>query len=369
MLITGTTGSGKTNAFKHILNQIKGEKTIILDTTGEFVQKYYNPSQDIILNPFDHRFPGWDLWEECQEIYHYDEIAESLIPQSGNDPFWTNASRILLAEILKYLAQKKTKSFQKILDMSNVISLEDLSLALSGTKASALIDPQSEKTATSIRMNLAANLTSFEYLIGDYDCRFSIRKWVSDPTKSGRLFLMMYPTQRAALRPLLSCWLSIAIKSLMTSLPGLQKNLWILIDELPSLYKLPDLSLCLAEGRKYGACLILGIQNIAQLENIYGNNITQSLLDLCSTKVLFRPASFNMAQKLSYLVGTQERREVQEGISYGANDVRDGVSLQIQTIEKPIIPAYDLINLPDLSSYVVLPQGYGATKIKWSIAL
>lgn len=369
MLITGTTGSGKTNAFKHLLSQIRDSRAVILDTTGEFVEKYYNPETDIIMNPFDKRFPGWDSWAECSEVYHYDEIAESLIPKSGHDPFWAQSSRTLLAEILKYLKQKNMPSFHKILQMSNVISLEDLARALHVTKASALIDPKSEKTATSIRMNLATHIAGFEHLVGTHDERFSIRKWVKNDNKPGWLFLMMTPAQRATLRPLLSCWLSIAVKSLMECPVNPQKKLWFMIDELPSVNKLQDLSLCLAEGRKYGACMVLGVQNIPQIETLYGPHVTQSLLDLCSTKVFFRCASFSMAQKLSQLLGTQERKEVQEGISYGANEVRDGVSLHMHVVEKPIIPAYDLINLPDLSSYIALPQGYPMTKIKWDYAV
>lgn len=368
MLITGTTGSGKTNAFKHLLHQIRDKRAVILDTTGEFVEKYYNKEIDIIMNPFDERFPGWDLWAECTQVYHYDEIAENLIPQSGHDPFWAQSSRTLLAEILKHLAQKNARSFHKVLQMSTMMPLEDLTRALHGTKASALIDPKSEKTATSIRMNLAAHIAGFEHLISTHDDRFSIRKWVQDSKRPGWLFLMMTPAQRSTLRPLLSCWLSIAIKSLMECPLSPQRHLWFMIDELPSVNKLADLSLCLAEGRKYGACMVLGIQNIPQIETLYGPHVTQSLLDLCSTKIFFRCASFTMAQKLSHLLGTQERKEVQEGISYGANEVRDGVSLHMHVIEKPIIPAYDLMNLPDLSSYVSLPQGYPMTKIKWSFA-
>ena len=141
-----------------------------------------------------------------------------------------------------------------------------------------------------------------------------------------------------------------------------------MIDELPSLHRLTDLSLCLAEGRKYGACMVIGFQNIPQLEELYGSLITQSLVDLCGTKILFRCASFAMAQKLSHLVGTQEREEIQEGISYGANDMRDGLSLNIHTKEKLIIPPYNLTNIKDLISYVQLPQGYPITKIEWKLA-
>lgn len=394
ILITGTTGSGKTNACKHVLNQLRDEPdhpdqlVIIVDTNGNFVDDYFDPRYDIIMNPFDERFPGWDLWGECQKIYHYDEISASLIPQSGHDPFWSQSSRTLFAEILKISASRHECSLQKILELSNMIPLEELYKLLMHTKAAALIDPQSEKTATSIRMNLASNITCLEHLQGRYANPLSIRKWIqgtSDTEKQetnnkpgnrsgnkprnrkGWLFLSMTPAQRETLRPLISCWLSIAIKSLMECQPDHQRRVWFVIDELPSLHKLTDLTLCLSEGRKYGACMILGVQNIHQLETLYGPQITKSLIDLCSTKLLFRCASFEVAQKLSSLAGTQELQEVHEGMSYGANDTRDGVSLNLQTKEKLIIPPYELMNIPDLTSFLLLPHGFPITKIEWKI--
>lgn len=386
MLITGTTGSGKTNACKHLLNQLRHQEdqiVIVLDTNGEFVDDYFNPKSDILMNPFDKHFPGWDLWKECEQIYHYDEIAESLIPQSGNDPFWAQSSRTLFAEILKVSAAEQEVTIQKILEASNITPLAELHAKLMHTKAAALIDPQSEKTATSIRMNLAANIACLEHLLGAYPHPFSIRKWIQQDRsiensdadkqnhnpnhKKGWLFLSMTPAQRATLRPLLSCWLSIAIKSLMECKASPHRRVWFMVDELPSLHKLPDLTLCLSEGRKYGACMILGIQNIHQLETLYGSQITKSLIDLCSTKLFFRCTSFDVAQKLSSLAGTQELQEVHEGMSYGANDTRDGVSLNLQTKEKLIIPPYELMNLPDLISFLQLPQGFPITKIEWKI--
>lgn len=54
ILITGAYGSGKTNAIKHILNQIPNQKVLVVDTKGELIQKYYNPDRsDIVMNPVD----------------------------------------------------------------------------------------------------------------------------------------------------------------------------------------------------------------------------------------------------------------------------------------------------------------------------
>ncbi len=367
MLITGTTGSGKTNCFHTLLPQIrdKGQRAVIVDTTGEFVDRYYRPGKDLLLNPLDTRSVPWHPWAECVGDYHYDELATNLIPLSGHDPFWINSARTVLTETLKVYARQGSYDIHRVLNSLTVASLKDLHQLLKDTKAAPLVDPASEKTALSIRSTLLAAITSLSYL-KTTQSPFSIRQWVqsTDAFDNRWLFLAMTPEQRDALRSLITAWTSIAVKSLLGRSPNQQNRLWICIDELPSLHKLADLQLCLAEGRKYGAAVILGVQNIPQLEERYGASITKTMIDLCSTKVLFRAASFEIASSLSRALGEQEIMEVQEGISYGANDVRDGVNLAMIKQLKPIVTAHDLMGLKNLEGYVMLPEFNSITKVK-----
>jgi len=366
VLITGTTGSGKTNCFHTLLPQIrdKGQRAVIVDTTGEFVSRYYRPGRDILLNPLDERSVPWHPWAECTEEYHYDELATNLIPQTGHDPFWVNAARTVFTETLKVYANKGNYDIQGVLNILTVAPLKDLYQRLQGTKASPLVDPASEKTALSIRSTLTAAITSLSYLKTTLN-PFSIRQWVQSTTMFDDwwLFLAMNPEQRDALRPLVTALTSIAVKSLLGCTQNQDNRLWVCIDELPSLHKLPDLQLCLAEGRKYGAAVILGVQNIPQLEERYGATITKTMIDLCSTKVLFRAASYEIAVSLSRALGEQEIMDVQEGISYGANDVRDGVNLSMVKQMKPIVTAHDLMGLKNLEGYVMLPEFNVVTKV------
>lgn len=77
-LITGTTGSGKTNSFHVFLPQIRkrGDRAIILDVTGDYITRYYNEKTDIILNPLDERSLPWHPWADCHLDSHYDVLAE-----------------------------------------------------------------------------------------------------------------------------------------------------------------------------------------------------------------------------------------------------------------------------------------------------
>lgn len=69
VLITGSTGAGKTTLMHNLLLQVeaKEQPAIIIDQTGEMIAKYYNPSRsDIIFNPFDQRGKAWDFWKDCE---------------------------------------------------------------------------------------------------------------------------------------------------------------------------------------------------------------------------------------------------------------------------------------------------------------
>ncbi|MFQ5730251.1 MAG: type IV secretion system DNA-binding domain-containing protein, partial [Waddliaceae bacterium] len=77
ILITGGTGSGKTNCIHHVLGQIQKtkKKALIVDTTGVFVERYFDPNKDILLNPFDPRGAPWHPWVECQNNSDFEELA------------------------------------------------------------------------------------------------------------------------------------------------------------------------------------------------------------------------------------------------------------------------------------------------------
>ena len=52
-MIAGVSGSGKTVLLKNLIKQIKekGDKAIIYDYTGTFVESFYDEKKDIIINP------------------------------------------------------------------------------------------------------------------------------------------------------------------------------------------------------------------------------------------------------------------------------------------------------------------------------
>lgn len=366
-LITGTTGSGKTNAFNILLPQIRrrGDRAIIVDVTGDYVSRYYDEKRDIILNPLDVRSQAWSPWADCELDAHYDVFAESLIaPKEGRtDPFWDNASRALLKTALRKYAHLGNSNIEALYEFLMTVSEREFDAFFKGTEAATFASKDNEKTTQSIRSSLSSQIECLRHLENSTS-PFSIRQWVRSELKQGWLFLTARADQRQTLSPLLSAWVDMAINALMILPEDRKRRLWFVIDELAALQKLPRLQAGLAEARKYGGCIFAGFQSKPQLEDIYGRDQSEAMLDLFNTKIFFRSTEPNTQGWISKVLGEKEEEEATENISYGANTIRDGVSLGRQTRTKPLIMPTELSQLKDLECYIKLPGSYPITRLQ-----
>lgn len=66
---------------------------------------------------------------------------------------------------------------------------------------------------------------------------------------------------------------------------------------------------------------------------------------------------------MSEFLGEQEIMESQESISFGAHQMRDGVSLSDQKRKQPLVNYTEIMQLPNLSAYLQLPQDFPITKV------
>jgi type IV secretory pathway TraG/TraD family ATPase VirD4 len=90
----------------------------------------------------------------------------------------------------------------------------------------------------------------------------------------------------------------------------------------------------------------------------------EAMLDLFNTKLFFRCTEPSTQQWISKVLGDKEEAEPQENISFGANSMRDGVSLSRHTRQKPLVMPAEFSQLKDLECYVKLPGDYPSTKLQ-----
>jgi type IV conjugative transfer system coupling protein TraD len=353
ILICGAPGTGKTNLIIQMLVGIRGaaRRAIVYDTAGAFVEKFYRPGHDILLNPLDARTDHWSPWVDVPRDYHYDQIAESTIPDKGGDPFWAKSARGTLVAVMRKLARQQRMLVSILLDTLLRSKLKDLAAFASGTDAAAFISTEGERTSAGIQAELASVMRSFAYL-DDTEDGFSIRDWIANERDDSWLFITVKADQLPSLRPLITVWLDIAISAIMSMAPDRNRRLYCIIDELPSLQRLPSLSDFLARARKYGGCGILGFQSYPQLEATYGIQDAAAVTGYCSTWVALRANDTPTAKHVSENLGQVEQVEANEGMSYGVNDMRDGVNLSRIQVTRPLVMHTEVTNLPNLAGFL-----------------
>ena len=327
MLFDGTTGTGKSVAFMKVLMYIRamGHRAIVFDKGCTFVSKLFNPAIDTILNPFDTRCARWDQWCDGINESDFETMAAALIPMHGEgDPFWVQAARTIFSSASYQMRGDTDRSVTKFLDVLLRSSIESLSQYLKGTEASSLVSEKAEKTAISIKSVLATYIKSMRFLEGlergedgKEKERFSIKEWIKNEDEKGWLFFSSNAEQHASLRPLISMWLAIASVSILGMEQNPDRRIWVVVDEAPSLHKLPELPETIAEVRKFGGCYAIGIQSPAQMKKVYGANAAAEIFDLLNTRLFFRSPSNDMAVITSRELGEEEIEVCKDNRSVG----------------------------------------------------
>jgi type IV conjugative transfer system coupling protein TraD len=369
ILIAGAQGTGKSVAILDMLDQLRaeGKKVAIYDPTGQFVELFYRPGKDIILNPMDERSPRWTPWNEIRKDYDYANLAEGLIPKpSGtNDPFWALAGRLIFKDVCMRLAERGQKTNRALYKSIALESLDKMYEMLKGKTAASYVSPTVEKTGQSIRMVVINALSSFEFL-HDTGEDFSIRDWLDREDEDSWLFLSSKESQRAVLTPLISLWMTLLVQYSMDLPPVHGLRHWIVIDELAGLHKMDILEHAMTNLRKFGVPMLLGFQQFSQIIDIYGEQVAKTLVSQAQTKLILRVGDGDTAEALSRLFGKAEIDEKEETFSYGHDAKRDGVSIFSRRQTREIILSSEMMYLPDLTGYFMVPGDYPVAKVQYS---
>ena len=292
-------------------------------------------------------------------------MAAALIPQQKDtvDPFWVTAARQLFSNGAAVLWKKGVKQNRVLVEHLLKTDLTELAKAMEGTVAQSIVDPDNPKTALSVRAMLTANIGTMEVL-PDTGTAFSIRDWISGDGEDGCLFLTSRGDQHASLRGLISTWLEIAVNSLLSLDQEEGRRVWVILDELPTLHQVPSLQSGLAESRQFGGCFVLGVQVASALRDLYGKNGAETISGLCGTRVVFAAPDRDTAQWSADSLGRSEIEEVAEGMSYGADPYRDGVTLTPRRELRSLALPSEIMRLPNLTGYIKLPGPYPVAHVR-----
>ena len=367
--ISGAIGTGKSQAISSILEDLRAIKprAIIFDSTGDYIKHFYREGVDVILNPFDVRSPGWSPWNEARKPYDYANLAESFIPvMNRREPFWEEGGQAVLEDILSRLAKNGQATNRRLVEVVNTLSLKEIQEIVKKLPAAVYMDPDAAKTALGIRMNVVRAAKAMRYLSDETpETQFSIRDWVLNDNQEGWLFISTKEEMLATMRPLLTAWIDIAARAIMSREPYTGKQIWPIVDELTSLNRISMLTEAITRGRKYGMCCVLGFQNIAQMRECYGDNDAQTIISMLRNRIVLSVPDFQTAEYVSNNLGTQEIYEKDENISYGQDSTRDGVTISTSREENVLVLPSEIQGLEDMHGYVRLAGRNEVMKVEF----
>lgn len=330
MMLLGGIGTGKTNTFNQIIRQLrrtmsKDDIMIIFDTKGDFYNAFYQPGDIVISN--DETATGsngadyWNIFHEIETDEHMEEniveIAKSLFHQKTektNQPFFPNAAKDLFAAILTHFSRNKqltanNKALRAFLDSSPTAEIREMLKQHDDLKAmvSYIFDDRSPQTQGVIS---ELQQLSREIFLGNFkkEGTLSMRNIVRQ--KGGKLVFIEYDLGVGnMLSPIYSLLFDLAIKEALCRKKS-EGNVYFITDEFSLIPNLQHIDDAVNFGRSLGVKFMIGIQNVNQIYENYGEYRAKSLLSGFLTTIVFRVNDESSRTFIKELHGTNRKKEI-----------------------------------------------------------
>ena len=365
-LACGAIGSGKTTTIDLFLQSFarrfhrerkQPEQLIIFDAKGDTIPKLaalgYPPEDENvwIINPYDARSAIWNVAEAVESPLMARHFAALLVPEepaSTTPYFWTASRQLVYATIL---------ALGRI--AGNDWSLRDLLCALSSREritAITALHPRAKELTSAVLndgvnshgviSSLATKIGALEQVAALWHTaprkrKFSISEFLKRP---GVLILGNDPVLRESLWPINAMLLKSLGKEILRGPEVQEPKHWFVLDEFPAMEKADSIHELLSQGRSKGASVLIGLQGIDRLKELYGDNGANDLLEQCSSKTFFRAGGPATAEWVERFFGKYRRMEPVYSESW--TEKQRTISVQYSMAERSIFLASFFMNLP-----------------------
>lgn len=364
-LIAGSTGAGKTVLIREMFfsAKLRGDRVIAFDPNGELFSKFGREG-DVLLNPYDARTKGWSFFNEIRNDYDFKRYTLSIIPKSkdAGAEEWRGYARLLFQETARKLAMMDSPSIEELFRWTTIAEPKDLKKFLAGTAAESMF-VGADKALASARFVLSEFLP--EHLTMPPGS-FSLRQWLENP-KGGDLYITWREDQAPALKPLISAWADVLCTSILSLPESRDRRIWMFMDELASLYKLPTLMDALTKGRKHGLRIVAGLQTVAQLNLIYGDDEAQALRASFRSLAVLGGAHTDpeTCEEMSKSLG--EHEVVRDNFSKSRNSKGTNRTMSLQNVRERVVMPTEISGLPDLNAYVAFAGNHPIARVAMDI--
>jgi hypothetical protein len=349
LLITGSTGHGKSATIRQVLIQIeqRGETAIVYDPKLEYLPQFYDPSRgDVILNPLDARCPFWTPGDEVPHPAEASTVAASLFPeQDPKQRFFVDAAR----KVFTHLLNLKPTPEELTCWMAHE---EEVDSRIKGTELASIVGAHGSQQRSGVLGSLNMVADAFKMLPCESETkrRWSAAEWAK--ARQGWIFITSKPTMREQLRPLISLWIDLLVLRVMNADAAVAQKAWFVFDELASLQRLPQLATAITESRSANCPMVLGFQGKAQMEVLYGH-IAEAMLSQPKTKIFLTTTEPNASEWISKGIGEVQIERYRETRTHSHFPQSHSTSsLQCEITQERLVMASEIDGLDPLQGYL-----------------
>lgn len=369
MLLLGGIGTGKTNTFMQMIKQLRQNLTeqdvmIVFDTKGDFHKQFYQGGDVVISNDdLSCGAMGKDYWNIFYEITLGEHIEDDIIEISNtlfqkaventNQPFFPNAAKDIFGAVLTYFCINRknvTCNNQSLKAFLSRTSVEDLKKMLQSSERFRYMTNyiSNEKSAQTQGVLSELYQVVNEFFIGNFNKAGSISLRNLVRQKGGRCVFIEYDMGIGnMLSPIYSLMFDMAIKEALCRKKS-EGNVYFIVDEFSLLPHLQHIEDAVNFGRSLGVKFMVGIQNISQIYNNYGEDRTQSMLSGFLTNITFNVNDYVSRQYIKNLYGVNRKKETYMGAMQNR-----GVVEEIR--EANVVEDWDITSLGRGEAIIGLP--------------
>lgn len=330
LMLLGGIGTGKTNVFYHLISQISNRLTdndvmIIFDTKGDFYKEFYQPGDVVISNDDKATGPNgpdyWNIFNEidtgARENETVIEISKSLFAEAcdnTNQIFFPNAAKdIFMACLLHCIRCGKpedcnNKNLVHYIHSSTSAGMRTMLNAHDDFRAmrsyiSADDSPQTQGVLSELQQVVR------EVFIGNFahGGTLSLRDLVRK--KGGRRVFIEYDLSIGKmLSPVYSLMFDLAIKEALSRNRS-EGNVYFITDEFKLLPNLQHIDDAVNFGRSLGIKFMIGVQNVEQIYDNYGEERARSIMSGFLTNMSFRVNDAKSREYIQGLYGKNQKLE------------------------------------------------------------
>lgn len=364
ILCLGSIGSGKSQTLYQIINATRKSATnndvfIFFDAKGDYLEKFYRPGDYVISNETNPP-EGTVYWNIYKDILAtapekrdeaIREIATTLFKEDiegSSSPIFAAGARDLFAAILSSQVRNieskgETWDNQKLVDwlrkatditVRNLLKeYEDLTWV-----RNYIHKENSTSSKQSFFMHLYQNI--FNIFSGGFakPGDFSITEAIHQ--KQGKAIFLEYDMASGnVLSPVFTLLLDLAMKDVLGRKESTEQgNIFFILDEFPLIPKLNYMDNALNFGRSLGVKVIAGIQNVGQVDHVYGPSLGRSIISGFGTIFTFRLFDEASRTMVAYRHGRTKKI-----VSIGSSNASKGV---VDTLsDGNVIEDWDITNL------------------------